>query len=397
MKVLVLTTTFPRWQEDTVPAFVYQLCQELLRNGLEIVVLAPHHQGAPLQEEMAGLKVHRFAYFYPKRYQRLYYEGGVLSNLKRSRLAWVQVPLLVVSELYHALRLIKKEKVDIIHSHWLIPSGLVGAICKKVCKRPLVVTIHGSDIFPFRKGSLKHLLRLVLKSCDACTANSQATASAAQEITDVQQKLAVIPMGVDLNRFHPDEPGFATDKPLILSVGRLINWKGVDYLIRAMPLVLEQLPEARLVICGDGPERANLERLASELSLTGNVVFEGSVPNSRLPDYYRTASVFVLPSIVIESTGETEALGVVLLEAMACGKPVIGSNVGGIPDIIEDGWNGFLVQQKSPEELADRIVRLLSSDELRHRFSENALQTVRERFSWEAVTDRFGEIYERLR
>ena len=368
------------------------------------MVLAPHHEGAELQEEIEGIRIYRFPYFWPKKYQRLCYQGGILPNLRGNILLWMQVPLLFMSQLFYAVKLIRKERIDIIHSHWLVPSGLVGAICGKICRRPLLVTIHGSDIFPLRRHGLKRVLRMVLNACDACTANSRATASAVQEIMGAQQKLAVIPMGVDLDLFRSDEAGIATDtspnyddeKPVILSVGRLINWKGVTYVIQAMPLILAQLPEARLVICGDGPERKNLEELTGQLNLTKSVTFEGNVPNSRLPDYYRTASLFVLPSIVIESTGETEALGVVLLEAMASGTPVIGSKVGGIPDIIEEGRNGFLAEQKNPQDLADKIVRLLSNKELRQRFSKNGMQTVREKFSWEAVVGRFVRAYQQV-
>ena len=129
IKLLVLTTTFPRWPNDTTPEFVYELSRELTDGGFDVVVLAPHHPEAKLKEDMDGLRVHRFVYFWPKRLQRLCYEGGVLSSLKRSRLAKLQPPFLVLLELYNALRLCKKEKVDIIHSHWIIPSGLVGAVC----------------------------------------------------------------------------------------------------------------------------------------------------------------------------------------------------------------------------------------------------------------------------
>jgi len=403
IKVLVITTSFPRWQGDGIERSIYELCKGLSK-AHQMVVLAPHYESAKLIEEMGGIKVYRFPYFWPKKYQGLCYRSGIFPNLKKNRFLWMQVPLLFLSQLFYAMKLIRKEKVDILHSHWLIPSGLTALVCKKLFDIPFVATTHGSDVFPLRKTALKYLLRTVLHGCDICTANSKATASAVSEIARIGPKLVVIPPGVDPKVFHPVAmaSGIETkvdreaSEAVILTLARLIKWKGINYLIEAMPLVLQQLPQARLVICGDGAERKDLEKLTQQLNLAHSVSFEGRIPNEQLPDYYRSASVFVLPSIV-DITGETEALGVVLLEAMACGTPVIGSNVGGIPDIITDGWNGFLAKQKNPQDLADKIIKLLSDEEMRQMFSDNGLQRISERFSWEVVTGKIGETYEQLR
>ena len=129
-KVLVLATTFPRWKNDTTPAFVYELSKQLRTGNMDVVVLAPHYHGAKKLEMMDGIKVYRFPYFWPAKYQKLVYDGGILPNIKRSHLAKIQVPLLVLSELYYTFKIIKKEKINVIHSHWIIPSGLIGAFCK---------------------------------------------------------------------------------------------------------------------------------------------------------------------------------------------------------------------------------------------------------------------------
>ena len=206
-------------------------------------------------------------------------------------------------------------------------------------------------------------------------------------------------MGVDINRFkHEDDINIKEDfdaEYLILSVGRLIDWKGTKYLITAMKEIIKKIPNAKLVIGGIGPEKENLEKLTEELKLKNNVIFTGYIEDIDLLKYYASSDIFVLPSINLN--GHTETLGVVLLEAMACGTPVIGSNVGGIPDIIKDGYNGFLVSEKSPEDLADKIIELLSNKELAEEFATNGLKTVQEKFSWISVTERFIEVYEEFK
>lgn len=402
IKIFVITTSFPRWQGDGIERSIYELCKGL-NKAHQIVVLAPHCEFAKRMEEMDGIRVYRFPYFWPLKFQKLCYGSGIIPNLKKNRLLWIQVPLLFLSQVFSGLKLMKKEKVDLIHSHWLIPSGLTACFCKKTFKKPFVATTHGSDVFPFRKSFLKKFLKITLRDCDICTVNSTATAAAVSEIAGISHKLLVIPPGVNPKVFHPIIPIKNSEVksrngdtiPKILTLTRLIKWKGTRYLIEAMAIVLKQLPEARLIVCGDGVERNNLEELAQRLGLSKNIKFMGRVPNDQLPDYYRKASVFVLPSIV-NDTGETEAFGVVLLEAMACGTPVVGSNVGGIPDIITDGWNGYLTKEKNPQDIADKIIKILSDREMGKRFSENGLQKINERFSWEVVVKQISDVYERL-
>ncbi len=399
MKILVLTTTFPRWKDDVVPPFVYHLSRKLCENGLETIVLAPHHPGAKKFEAMDGLKVHRFSYFKPERYERLAYGPGVIPNFKRSFLAKIQLPLLFFSELFHAMLLIRKEKVDVINSHWLLPSGLVGMICKSIFKTPNIVVVHGSDVNISKKSNiLRKVCSRILDNSDAITVNSNYIKNTVLSIDRyIMDKVSYIPMGVDESVYAPKATSSIKDRYgaeyIVFSVGRLIDWKGMKYLIMAMREVVKKVHGAKLVIGGSGPEKANLERMARDLGLQDSVIFPGYIDASALSEYYHSSDVFVLPSINLN--GQTEALGVVLLEAMASGTPVIGSNVGGIPDIIQDGYNGFLVPERSPKDLADRIVKLLLDRDLAKRFSANGYKTVNERFLWKDIGRKFCEINNR--
>jgi glycosyltransferase involved in cell wall biosynthesis len=241
-------------------------------------------------------------------------------------------------------------------------------------------------------------LTFAARRADACTANSNAMQRELARLTGVDA--TVIPMGVDPSVFHPadrrgDEPP-AAGAPLILFVGRLVEKKGVRHLIEAMPVVRSVVGGARLQIVGDGPERPRLEALVATLDLAACVDFLGAVPNSDLPAYYRRADLFVAPS-VMSRDGDTEGLGVVLLEAASSGLPLIGSRIGGIPDIVENEKTGLLVEPGDADGIASAVTRLLSDGGLRHALASNARRAVLERFAWPGVVDRFDALFRSLR
>lgn len=397
INILVLTTTFPRWKGDSTPSFVYELSKMLQKNRLNILVVAPHQEGTKLFEIMDGIKVSRFPYFYPKKIQTIAYNGGILYNLKKSNLAKIQVPFFCLSELYFAIKILRQEDVDLIHSHWLIPSGFIGAVCKKLFGIPHVVSIHGSDINTVKNSEkLRSICSFVLQNSDVIATNSTYTKGIIESMyPQVINKINVVPMGVDIDRFKRENYPVKDENPKsdfrIITVGRLIDWKGIKYLILAMKKVVNSIPNAKLFVIGDGPEKENLTKLVNSLHIQNNVVFTGYVKDTDLTAYYCSADVFVLPSINLN--GHTEALGVVILEAMASGVPVIGTSVGGVPDIIKNGYNGFLVPEKSPENLSNKIIELLLNKQIRYKFIENGVNTVRSTFSWTGISKNVINLY----
>ena len=400
MKICILTSSFPRNEEDPAGPFVYQLATSLANKGLRIEILCPHDYGFPYTEYRGKLSITRFPYFYPAKYQRLCYGYGILPNLRKSLLARCQLPFFIMAEVLYCLRLVNKKSIDLIHAHWSLPQGLTGIICKRISKTPCVTTLHGSDIHGLRSPGLKWLNAKVLKYSDACTANSSETARMAQHVA-MEDDIAVVPMGVN-PRFVPAaregdrrQTGSEAGEKRILYVGRLIDLKGVDYLIRALPKVLKIFPETKLVVVGSGPMKDDLMNLSDRLNLSDKVIYIPKVPQEKLLEFYTSANLFVLPSVVNEK-GETEGLGVVLLEAMACGLPVIGSAVGGIPDIIKDGETGLLARQKEPDSLAEKITKLFSDAPLRRKLAENGYKMVEKNFSWDTISEKFIQIYQEV-
>lgn len=392
VRVLILTSTFPRWQDDSEPPFILELSKRLKDQGHDLTVVAPHAPGALRQELLDGLDIRRFRYFIP-RYQRLCYGGGIPANLRRSWLARMQVPTFFAAEFLTVLRQ-THAKFDIIHAHWVIPHGWIASLVKKLTHAKLLISAHGSDVFTFNSTALKSISRFALRSADAITANSTASADVISSISGIYPE--VIPMGVDLEAFSAggaNVPHHNTlqdfGRPLILFVGRLGEEKGLSYLIKAMPRFLEANPEAALLVIGDGPQRETATELAASLGVTSRVRFLGAVPNKSIPPYFWMADAVAVPSL-------REGLGVVLLESAAAGVPAVASAVGGIADIIEHEKTGLLVPPRDSDSLADALVRLTSNPKLSKRLVEAAKFFVAQNFSWDAVAQKFDRLYRQL-
>lgn len=398
MKVCILTTSFPRFKGDSAGIFLYHLSRWLVKKGIKIEIIAPHDPGCHFTEKWEGIRIHRFPYFYPFGFQSLCYRSGIVKNIKNNHSAILQLPFLCASEFLYSLSFFKKNKPDIIHAHWTLPQGLIGIIAKGILKIPCVTTIHGSDVFGLRSNIFRALNRVVIRNSDACTANSKATGRIARQGYN-KGNIRVVPMGVDTDDFLKTHDiaslkrKFKVEGPVILFVGRLIDLKGTAFLIKAVPAVIQRFPAAKTFVIGSGPQKAELTRLADSLNVANHIVFMDEVPQDELVPFYSMADVFVLPSIINEN-GETEGLGVVLLEAMACQTPVVGSNVGGIQDIIHDGITGLLANQKDSHSIAEKINILLSDTHLRQNIIKNGLRLVKESYSWEVISDRFILIYE---
>ncbi|GJL79446.1 MAG: glycosyl transferase family 1 [Nitrospinaceae bacterium] len=400
LKVLVLATTFPRWAGDSEPPFVFDLTRQLAKN-VSLWVLAPHAPGANREEEIEGVRILRFPYFFPKRLQMLCYEGGILPKLKSRWSARLQLPFFLAAQFLAICRTIKKHEINFIHCHWIIPQGFFVALHNSFSKIPFLLTAHGGDVYSFRKN---HLIRMcsnfALKKAYYCTVNSQPTGQAVQALRS-GSPVQLIPMGVDTQRFHPEnfdqkiKDDCNIQDTFLLAVGRFAEKKGFRYLISAMPEILKKKPETKLVIIGFGPQKEELQGLIAELNLQSSVVFPGSKSGKELAQYFATADIFIGPSVVTES-GDTEGQGVVFLEAMASKTAVIASDVGGIKDIVRHGETGLLIPQKDPGAIAENTLLLLNDQKLRNHLAENGRTLAESEYSWETTAERFLETYGRI-
>lgn len=393
LRVLAVTTTFPRFDGDAVPArFVHDLCCELSRN-CDVTVLAPHDPGAAFDERMGPLRVVRFPYWYPLSAQRLCDGVGILPNFRASALAKLQAPALFAAQLRALKRLLRDEPFDVVHSHWLIPSGFDVARALGRGNTAHVLTIHSSDIHLLRRLSFgPAVTRATLRRTDRVFVVSTHLKKILDGLAGETVDAEVLPMGFDPATFAPLGDAEAGVQPgRVLFVGKLIPVKGVEHLIRAFPLLRERRPDAELVIVGGGPLLEPLRRLAAEQPGGEAIRFTGPLPHDQVRREYERADIVVAPSIVSPG-GETEGLPVVILEALAMGVPVVVSRVGSLDDVIDHGRNGLLAPPADPQALAEAMATLLARED-RSRWTRDCAESVR-RFTWPAIAARYRDAFE---
>jgi phosphatidylinositol alpha-1,6-mannosyltransferase len=397
VRILCVTSTFPRWPGDDTTTFILHFAQELIAQGAKVDVLAPHAPGAKRAEEIDGVPVERFRYMRPDSAEDVCYQGGALFNIKGSPLTAAKLPALIGSQWAAIRSRARSGKYDVISAHWLLPQGWTAV--RAASGVPVVSTVHGSDVFGLSHPVLTRFKRAALAGSAAVTVNSTATREAVEAIGAPVHDLRLIPMGTDVTAVA-DQDRMADwkrdqrhgDGPLVVFVGRLIDWKGVDDLINAAAIASKQLPDLRVVIAGSGPLREHLEGLVAELGLAGHVHFAGWLVREDVTALQAAADVVVVPSRT-GADGSREAQGLSVVEAMALGKAVIATRSGGIPDAITDGKNGLLVEQNDPAALAAGIVTLAANAELTARLGAAAMTTA-QRYSWPESAARFLEVFQ---
>ncbi len=384
-KLLMTASTFPRWEGDTEPCFILDLAKAV-NQYYDVTVLAPAGIGARDSEVMEGVKVIRYHYLPVHKWETLCYPGAIVPRIKEKKARALQVPFLFMALWVTLLRL--KSKFDLVHVHWLIPQGIVqGFVGGKY-----IVTGHGDDVTSLNNGFIKHLKQRCLNHAQHITIVSKRLKSILTNTYSVpEEKIDVISMGCDLSNFSPeyrDETLFGNrGRKSIVFVGRLVERKGVTYLIDAM----EQI-DADLYIVGTGPEEQALKEQAKRIP--GKIHFLGTKNHHELPAIYASADVCVFPSIRA-SDGTEEGFGLVILEAMASGTPVVASKSGGIVDIIEDGVNGLLAQEKDVKQLSECINSVLNDRELSQRIIEKACETAK-RYDYAFIGKRFSDILDEV-
>lgn len=381
-RVLVLTSTYPRWEGDSIPVFVEMLCLELLNNDLEVVVLAPHCLNAKKFEILNGVTVHRFNYA-PARFEKIAYEGGILSNIRRSPFSsMILLVCFIFSQSYSAISLIYRYKCTVIHAHWLVPQGFVAVVVKKILfwkNLSVLVTAHGSDVNNIKGRFYNFIKNWICKTSNATSAVSEDVAKKLSFSRD----LYIRSMGVDTkNLFVP--PDYES-RSYLMFVGRLVPSKGCDVLLRAFSLVVKNFPLLKLKVVGDGPELNNLKKLCLTLKLDGKVEFVGRKMQSELPEYYCSALICIVPST------DKEGFGLVAAEAMACRCPVIASDVSAINKLI-DKEHGLLAKPGDVEDLAKMVTRLLRNSDFSLKLASRGRQKVIENYSWDIVGSDYANI-----
>ena len=389
LRILVLTSTYPRWRGDTVPPFVHELARRLA-GEFEVHVLAPHAPGSVVEEELDGVHVHRFRYL-PERLETLAYGGGILPGLRRRPWRLAGLAPLLMAEYLAARHLLHRKDFRLIHAHWVVPHGFIGA-CLKGGRR-LLCTSHGSDLFALDRFWLRPLKRFAFSKADEVSVVSDVLRRKSAGLIPRTIPVRVMPMGIDTRVFSPSAE--TTGREGILYVGRLIHEKGGETLLHAMRQLRERGIHTRLTFVGDGPARGRLEQLSHEFGISQQVAFVGGMPNQALPAHYRQAAALVFPSL-LGPRGQQEGMGLVPLEALACGCPVIASRLPSISEILRDGRDGWLFTPGDAGALAECIGQALANPALAALRAESGRRAVVGAYDWDIVADGYSKLYTRL-
>lgn len=392
-RLLVLASTYPRWEGDHEPGFVHELCKRLA-NNFDVTVLCPHAPGASSDEVLDGVRIVRYRYA-AESLETLVNDGGIVTNLRLHPWKLLLVPSFVLAQAWAAWKHVRRNRIQVIHAHWLLPQGLIATLLKAVTGTPYLVTSHGADLYALRARPLQALKRLVARKAAAITVVSGAMRQRMNELGVDASRIRVQPMGVDMEqRFIPD-PTVQRSTRDILFVGRLVEKKGLAHLLAALPRVLQRVPDARLTIAGFGPGESEARALIQSLGLGQAVHLRGALPQSQLPQLYRSATLFVAP-FIRASSGDEEGLGLVLVEAIACGCPVLAGNVPALVEVLGEENMDVAVDPWDHAVLADRIVAALMDPELAANRAERLRMDLGKRLDWSAVADGYSRILGRV-
>jgi len=393
--LLVLTSTFPRWEGDKEPPFVFELSKRLTTH-FNVHLLAPHSPNAQLKENIANIEITRFKYFFI-RFQTLAYNGGILANLKRNPWLYLLVPLFILGECISLYKLLKNKDFSVIHAHWIIPQGLVAILVTRLMKKqiPIVCTSHGGDLYGLNSGLLKKLKIYVLNQVDKITVVSQAMKQEILKLGVSENKIEVISMGVDLQNTFIPNPHIQRTKKSILFVGRLVEKKGLFYLLEAFEKIIKKYPESILNIVGSGTDEIQLKQQIENLNINQKVRFLGAIENTQLPALYQQHEIVVFPSI-IGKDGDREGFGLVLVEALGCECAIIATDLPAMQDILTDQQNALIVPQKNVEELANKLEQLFEDAQLRENLGKNGRNFVLQHYDWKIIANRYNDLLSNL-
>ena len=399
MKILLVAHSYPRREQDMAGSFLLALARELQALGNELLTVAPHAPGTPERETLGGVPVQRYRYGTDDE-ETLAYAGTMHEQVMRSWPARRRLLAFVSAQRKAVSDATRRFSPDVVHVHWWFPGGL-SVWPRARGAPPVVLTSHGTDLFLLdRLAPARMLARPVFASASQVTVISTPLVDRVKRLGVPADRISVIPMPVDRLVFARTSEASRTnstrDAKRLLFVGRLVERKGAEFALRAVGELVRQGRELTLIIAGDGPERDALTRLTTELSISRNVQFLGTRTPDEVAKLYAECGVLVMPAVT-DWKGEQEGFGMVLVEAMQAGLPVVATRSGGIPDVVRDGDTGLLVPERDPLALAIAIARLLDEPTLAHALASAARDDVRARFSPEHLARAFHGVYLRAR
>jgi glycosyltransferase involved in cell wall biosynthesis len=327
-----------------------------------------------------------------RNYKNIRIESAGVKESKQFKNEGNPLKVTYLLSLFKIKKIIKEFKPDILHAHYATSYGLLGALSGF---HPFILSVWGTDVISFPNTSFLHknLLQFNFKKADKIMATSSYLAAEADKFTE--KKIEVTPFGINTTQFAPAKvasPFDSAGEPIVIGcIKRLEDTYGIDYLIKAFKMVVEKNKDKKLklLLVGEGSKLNKYKNLAKELKIEHDVFFAGKIPYEKITDYHNMMDIGVYLSLY-------ESFGVAVLEASACGKAVVVSNVGGLPEVVENNKTGIIIEPQNIEQTAEAIDRLTADPELRAEMGEQGRRMVQEKYEWNKCVDKVIEIYTNL-
>ena len=389
----MVTSSYPKFPGDVTAPFIESIAEAVAERGHGVDVLLPHH---PELRRPPG-RVRFFPYRYAPRDALAVwgYASSLEADVRVKPLVYALLPLVALALRAELSRRLTAVRYDVVHAHWVVPNAALGFDIVRAHGVPLVISLHGSDVFlAERLWPARVLARAAFAAAGAVSACSTELAGRAERLGADPSRTHVVPYGVDVAAFAPRaaDPALRArfaipqDALLVVGVGRLVEKKGFRFLVEAAARVRG----VHLLLVGDGDLRGGLEAEARRLGAP--VTFAGALEREEVQCVLAAADVVAVPSVV-DSAGNVDGLPNVLLEALASGRPVVASAVAGIPDVVESGVNGVLVEPADPAALAAAIEALARDPETRVRLGRAARERAARALGWERDANTFEGMY----
>lgn len=394
--VVMVASSYPRFPGDGVGSFMEPIATSVAARGHEVHMVAPWHPAITRGKLENGVHFHFFKYAPVPALNVFGYAQGLRADTVVKGAAWVATPAALAAGWFKAMRVAQKRRATVVHAHWVIPGGLIGALAAG--GRRLVVSLHGSDVFVAeRHPAIGRVARYVFGRASRVTACSDDLHQRALALGARPGDTETVPYGVDTSRFAPSADARAAirqslgigERPFVFTAGRLVRKKGFDVLIDAAARLRRERPDLVVAIAGEGDLETELRTQAEG---AGDVRLLGNRSQDEIARLSAAADIVAVPSVHDEA-GNVDGLPNFALEALASATPVVASRVGGLPQAIEPDVTGLLVPERDAAALAAALDRLLSDPAFATAIGGAARLAVTRSFGWDRVAERFEQAY----
>jgi glycosyltransferase involved in cell wall biosynthesis len=392
MRVCMITTTYPRFVDDAAAPFIADIAEGIAALGHRVDVILPYHPQLR-DTERNGVSLHPYHVPGDRKQPIWGYAQSMQADVKLKKKALALAPFAAYSAFRCASEVVSRKGCDLVHAHWVLPNGYVAAKVAKKFKLPLVISLHGSDMFLARKSKFFGLLAgRILRKAAMVTACSPDLQEQAAQISG--RPVRLLEYGVNIEQFQPS----ASSAPIpysIFTAGRLVYKKGFLQLLDAFAKVHNYYPDSTLTIAGSGPLLAKLQEHTRFLGLQESIKFPGNIDRRRLPDSFASSDVVAVPSVTDEM-GNRDGLPNVFLEALSAGSAIVATDIPGIQNVAQHNREALIVTAGDVDTLCDAILLLFQNPDVKERLRRAARERAVAELSWDVKCKEFEQIYRQV-